>query len=82
MWFQLAADQGNVDALRILRDARLDNDGTCTVGTRVVAGGLRYATDYNGRTGTIVQWMATKARYKVDFDGAIVSINPANLMRV
>lgn len=47
-----------------------------------MAGGLRYATDYNGRTGTIVQWMATKARYKVDFDGAIVSINPANLMRV
>jgi hypothetical protein len=91
VWFRLAADQGHVPSLEILRECgappnvnavRRPDDGAWPAGTRVVAVGLRNAADYNGRAGTIVRWMVKRARYKVDFDGAEMLIKWANLSRV
>ena len=41
--------------------------------------GLVAAAELNGQAGTIVRWMASKGRYKVDLDGRSNSIKPANL---
>ena len=48
-------------------------------GTKVVVHGLVAAAELNGLAGTIVRWMASKGRYKVDLDGRSNSIKPANL---
>ena len=41
--------------------------------------GLVNAAELNGRAGTILRWMASKGRYKVDLDGRSNSIKPTNL---
>ena len=48
-------------------------------GTKVVVHGLVNAAELNGRAGTILRWMASKGRYKVDLDGRSNSIKPTNL---
>ena len=59
----------------MLYTKRLDPD------TKVTVHGLRDKKALNGRTGCIVNWIAGKGRYavKVEIDGSIVSIKPANL---
>ena len=49
--------------------------------TKVTVHGLRDKKALNGRTGCIVNWIAGKGRceVKVDIDGSVVSIRPANL---
>ena len=41
--------------------------------------GLVNAAELNGRAGTILRWMASKGRYKVDLDGRSNAIKPTNL---
>ena len=43
------------------------------------AHGLVKTAKLNGRTGSIVRWMASKMRYKVEFHGRPKSIKPGNL---
>ena len=45
----------------------------------MVVHGLVKAAELNGRTGTIVLWLADTGRYQVDLDGHPNSIKPTNL---
>ena len=48
-------------------------------GTLVLAHGLINASELNGRTGTVVRWVAGKGRYIVVLGGRFNSIKPTNL---
>ena len=45
----------------------------------MVVHGLVKAAELNGRTGTIVRWMADTGWYQFDLDGRPNSIKPTNL---
>ena len=45
----------------------------------MVVHGLVKAAELNGRTGTIVRWIADTGRYQVDLDGRVNSTKPSYL---